>query len=101
MVLVFLLSENAKANEKVYLCKSESGVDYLTSITQGDALSPGKMIFRLGTKWEEETKIKETNDRYIAEFDDRTIIFFKRTNLIAETLKKSGNQSFEPCTKVN
>jgi hypothetical protein len=88
LVLCFLLSGNAYANEKIYLCVGESGVDYLTAIT------PNKMIIWYGTN-------KEKDDRYFAEFDDRKIIFFKRTNLIAETWKKNGNQSFDRCRKVN
>ena len=94
-VLGLLLSGNAYANEKIYLCLGESGIDSLTAIT------PNKMIIWYGTKNEKAADIEEKDDRYFAEFDDRKIIFFKRTNLIAETWKKSGNQSFERCRKVN
>ena len=95
LVLSFLFSGNAYANEKIYLCLGESGIDSLTAIT------PNKMIIWYGTKNEKAADIEEKDDRYFAEFDDRKIIFFKRTNLIAETWKKSGNQSFERCRKVN
>ena len=95
LFLGLLLSSNAYANEKIYLCVAESGIDYLTAIT------PNKMIIWYGTKNEKAADIEEKDDRYFAEFDDRKIIFFKRTSLIAETWKKNGNQSFDRCRKVN
>ena len=95
IVLGLLLGGKAYANEKIYLCVGESGVDYLTAIT------PNKMIIWYGTKNEKAADIEETDDRYFAEFDDRKIIFFKRTNLIAVTWKSHGNQSFGRCKQVN
>ena len=52
-------------------------------------------------KMKKAADIEETDDRYFAEFDDRKIIFFKRTNLIAVTWKSHGNQSFGRCKQVN
>ena len=95
LLVTLALSGNVYANEKIYLCVGESGVDYLTAIT------PNKMIIWYGTKNEKEADIEEKDDRYFAEFDDRKIIFFKRTNLIAETWKSHGNQSFDRCKQVN
>ena len=94
MVLGLLWSGNAYA-EKIYLCLGESGVSYMTAITKD------KMKIWVETKSEKVSDFKETDDRYIAEFGDISIIFFKRTNLIAETSKSTGNQSFETCRLIN
>ena len=94
IVLGLLWSGKAYA-EKIYLCVGESGVGYMTAITKD------KMKIWVGTKSEKISDLKETDDRYTAEFDDRSIIFFKRTNLIVKTLRSNGNQSFETCKLIN
>lgn len=94
LVLGLLWSGKAYA-EKIYLCVGESGVGYMTAITKD------KMKIWVGTKSEKISDLKETDDRYTSEFDDRSIIFFKRTNLIVETLRSNGNQSFETCKLIN
>ena len=96
-VFGFLLSSNAFADtkEKVYMCVGDSGIQYLISI------NPPKFTIWYGTESERSADLIDQEDRYLAEFDDRKIIYFKRTNIIAETWKESGNQSFDKCRQIN
>ena len=97
LVLGLLLgvSSYANAQEKIYLCRHESGIESLISIY------PPKFTIWYGTKDERSADLIDYGDRYLAEFDDRKIIYFKRTNIIADTSKESGNQSFEKCRQIN
>ena len=93
--LLLGVSSYADTKEKIYLCRHESGIDSLISIY------PPKFTIWYGTKDERSADLIDQEDRYLVEFDDRKIIYFKRTNIIAETWKESGNQSFDKCRQIN
>jgi|TARA_B100001964_G_scaffold239192_1_gene306115 hypothetical protein len=93
--LLLGVSSYADTKEKVYMCVGDSGVQYLISI------NPPKFIIWYGTESERSADLIDQEDRYLVEFDDRKIIYFKRTNIIAETWKESGNQSFDKCRQIN
>ena len=93
--LLLGVSSYADTKEKVYMCVGDSGVQYLISI------NPPKFTIWYGTESERSADLIDQEDRYLAEFDDRKIIYFKRTNILAETWKAHGNQSFEKCRLIN
>ena len=94
--LSLLLSGNAYADtkEKVYLCRGDIGESLIS-------INPPKFTIRYGTEVAISADLIEHEDRYLAEFGDRKIIYFKRTNILAETWKANGNQSFEKCCLIN
>ena len=96
LVLGLLLgvSSYADTKEKVYLCRGDIGESLIS-------INPPKFIISYGTESERSTDLIDHEDRYLAEFDDRKIIYFKKTNILAEAWKANGNQSFEICNQIN
>lgn len=95
IILLALFSISVNADEKIYFCKHESGVESLTAIT------PSEFTIWYQAKGEKSAKHIQQKDRYIAEFDDRKIMFFKKTSVLVYTRKLNDNSSYAKCTKLN
>ena len=76
VVLGLLLSSNAYADtkEKVYLCRGDIGESLIS-------INPPKFTIRYGTEVAISADLIEHEDRYLAEFGDRKIIYLLIKNL--------------------